>query len=53
MTSALALFRDERRTLRQGAHALAQWQRERPAAMDDFARTHSPYYRELYRTPCC
>ncbi|MFF8973521.1 phenylacetate--CoA ligase family protein [Streptomyces sp. NPDC014995] len=50
MTSALALFRDGCRTLRQGPHALAQRQRERLATMVDFARTHSPYYRELYRT---
>ncbi|MEU2281859.1 phenylacetate--CoA ligase family protein [Streptomyces sp. NPDC013178] len=50
MTSALALFWDGRRTLRQGPDALAQRQRERLAAMVDFARAHSPYYRELYRT---
>lgn len=50
MTSALALFRDGCRTLRQGPHALAQRQRERLAAMVDFARTHSPYCRELFRT---
>jgi phenylacetate-coenzyme A ligase PaaK-like adenylate-forming protein len=50
MTSTLALIRDGRRTLRQGPDALAHRQRERLAAMIDFARTHSPYYRELYRT---
>ncbi|MFH8804226.1 phenylacetate--CoA ligase family protein [Streptomyces sp. NPDC017936] len=50
MTSALALFRDGRRTLRQGPEALAQRQRERLAAMVDFARSRSPYYRELYRS---
>ncbi|MET9764885.1 phenylacetate--CoA ligase family protein [Streptomyces sp. NPDC006372] len=49
MTSALSLFRDGRRTLRQGPDALAHRQRERLAAMVDFARAHSPYYRELYR----
>jgi hypothetical protein len=49
MTSTLALIRDGRRTLRQGPDALAHRQRERLAAMIDFARTHSPYYRELYR----
>ncbi|MGP4087213.1 phenylacetate--CoA ligase family protein [Streptomyces sp. KR55] len=50
MTSTLALIRDGRRTLRQGPDALAGRQRERLAAMVDFARAHSPYYRELYRT---
>ncbi|MEJ8672810.1 hypothetical protein WKI71_44050 [Streptomyces sp. MS1.AVA.1] len=48
MTSAFALVRDGRRTLRQGA--LAHRQRERLASMVDFARSNSPYYRELYRT---
>ncbi|MFF9864644.1 phenylacetate--CoA ligase family protein [Streptomyces sp. NPDC013953] len=50
MTSAFALFRDGRRTLRQGPDVLAHRQRERLAAVVDFARAHSPYYRELYRT---
>ncbi|WP_149182822.1 phenylacetate--CoA ligase family protein [Streptomyces sp. TRM49041] len=50
MTSTPALIRDGRRTLREGPDALADRQRERLAAMVDFARTHSPYYRELYRT---
>ncbi|MGW0701158.1 phenylacetate--CoA ligase family protein [Streptomyces sp. NPDC002867] len=50
MTSTFALVRDGRRTLRQGPDALAHRQRERLAAMVGFARTHSPYYRELYRT---
>ncbi|MFI9152573.1 phenylacetate--CoA ligase family protein [Streptomyces sp. NPDC053367] len=50
MTSTLALVRDDRRTLRQGPDALAARQRERLAAMVDFARASSPYYRELYRT---
>ncbi|MFI1702596.1 phenylacetate--CoA ligase family protein [Streptomyces bobili] len=50
MTSTWALVRDGRRTLRQGPDGLANRQRERLAAMAGFARAHSPYYRELYRT---
>ncbi|MFI9825068.1 phenylacetate--CoA ligase family protein [Streptomyces sp. NPDC052013] len=50
MTSAFALVRDGCRTLRQGPDALAHLQRQRLASMVDFARTNSPYYRELYRT---
>ncbi|MEU9055028.1 hypothetical protein AB0D37_32250 [Streptomyces sp. NPDC048384] len=50
MTSAFALVRDGRQTLRQGPDALTHRQRERLASMVDFARANSPYYRELYRT---
>ncbi|MFE9773366.1 phenylacetate--CoA ligase family protein [Streptomyces sp. NPDC005931] len=48
-TTPWTLARDGRRTLRLGPRALANRQRERLAAMVDFARAHSPYYRELYR----
>lgn len=49
MTSTFTLVRDGRLAVRQGPAALADRQRERLAAMVDFARARSPYYRELYR----
>ncbi|MDH2389227.1 phenylacetate--CoA ligase family protein [Streptomyces sp. HNM0663] len=48
-TSTFALLRDGRRACRQGPDALAARRRDRLAAMTDFARVHSPYYRRLYR----
>ncbi|GAA5707346.1 hypothetical protein Save01_08209 [Streptomyces avermitilis] len=50
MTSTWALVRDGCRSVRQGPDALANRQRERLVATVAFARAHSPYYRELYRT---
>lgn len=47
--SFLSLLRDVRRARKQGSEALAQRQRTRLAEMVAFARTHSPYYRELYQ----
>ena len=50
MTEALwRLLLDNRRAKKQGPAALAQRQRGRLADMVAFARTHSPYYGELYR----
>lgn len=45
----LWLLRDTRRARKQGAAAIMQRQRTRFTEMVTFARTHSPYYRELYR----
>ncbi|MGW7284746.1 phenylacetate--CoA ligase family protein [Streptomyces sp. NPDC054847] len=50
MRSTFTLVRDGRRAVRRGPAALADRQRERLAAMVDFARARSPYYHELYRT---
>lgn len=47
--SVLALIRDGRRAMKQGPAAIAQRRRSRFEEMVTFARTHSPYYRELYR----
>ncbi|TDC71420.1 phenylacetate--CoA ligase family protein [Streptomyces hainanensis] len=47
--SRLFLLRDTRRAKRQGHAAIAERQRARLAAMVDYARTHSPYHRRLYR----
>ena len=47
--SLLRLLWDARRAKKQGPAALAQRQRARLAEMVAFARTNSPYYRELYR----
>lgn len=47
--SVLRLLLDARRARRQGPAAIARRQRARLAEMVAFARTHSPYYRELYR----
>lgn len=46
----LPLLRDTRRARKQGQAAIAQRQRARLAETVAFARTHSPYYRELYRS---
>jgi phenylacetate-CoA ligase len=43
------LLLDARRARKQGPAAIAQRQSGRLAEMVAFARTHSPYYRELYR----
>ncbi|MGW2600302.1 phenylacetate--CoA ligase family protein [Streptomyces klenkii] len=43
------LGRDIRRARRQGAAAIMRRQRDRLAGMVAYARTASPYYRELYR----
>ena len=48
--SMLWLLRDTRRAKKAGPDALAQRQRSRIAEQVAFARAHSPYYRELYRT---
>lgn len=45
----LPLLCDARRARRQGPAAIARRQRARLAEMVAFARTNSPYYRELYR----
>jgi phenylacetate-CoA ligase len=47
--SLLWLLRDTRRVRKQGQAAIAQRQRGRFTEMVAFARTHSPYYRELYQ----
>jgi phenylacetate-CoA ligase len=47
--SLLSLALEMRRTRRQGLAAVKQRQRARLAEMVAFARTHSPYYRHLYR----
>jgi hypothetical protein len=47
--SILRLLRDARRTRKQGQPAIARRQRSRLAEMVAHARTHSPYYRELYK----
>lgn len=44
------LLRDSRAAHKQGTEAIAQRQRDRIADMVAFARAHSPYYREHYRT---
>ncbi|MFC4004057.1 phenylacetate--CoA ligase family protein [Prauserella oleivorans] len=44
------LLRDSRAAHKQGTEAIAQRQRDRLADMVAFARAHSPYYREHYRT---
>lgn len=46
----LWLLLDTRRARKQGAAAILQRQRARLAEMVAYARAHSPYYRELYRT---
>lgn len=46
--NSLWLLRDARRARKHGPSALAERQRSRLAEMVAFARTHSPYYRELY-----
>ncbi|MEU0465427.1 phenylacetate--CoA ligase family protein [Amycolatopsis sp. NPDC006131] len=46
----LWLLRDARTAHKQGTEAIARRQRDRLADMVAFARTHSPYYRKLYRT---
>lgn len=43
------LVRDPRQAMRQGSAAVDERQRTRFAAMLDHARTHSPYYRDLYK----
>ena len=48
--SVLSLIRDGRRAMKQGPAAIAQRRRSRFEEMVAFARAHSPYYRELYRT---
>lgn len=45
----LQLVRDTRRVLKQGTAAVVERQRTRFAGMVDFARTHSPYYRDIYQ----
>jgi phenylacetate-coenzyme A ligase PaaK-like adenylate-forming protein len=45
----LWLLRDISRARKQGRAAIMQRQRTRLAEMVAFARTHSPYYRELYQ----
>ena len=45
----LQLVRDTRQALKQGAAAVHERQRTRFAAMVTYARSHSPYYRELYK----
>lgn len=47
--SVLSLLLDVRRARKQGPAAIAQRQRARLAEMVAYARTNSPYYRELYR----
>ena len=44
------LLRDARRTRTQGSAAIQARQRARLGEMVAFARTHSPYYRELYQS---
>ena len=44
-----SLARDARRALREGPEGIARRQRARLAEAVTYARTHSPYYRELYR----
>lgn len=46
--SALRLLLDARRAYRGGPAAVAQRQRGRLAALVDYARTRSPFYRQLY-----
>ncbi|RIK38978.1 MAG: CoF synthetase, partial [Chloroflexi bacterium] len=45
----LWLLRDAHQARKQGLAAVAERQRTRLAEMVTFARTHSPYYRELYQ----
>lgn len=45
----LSLLLDVRRATKGGAPAIAQRQRIRLAEITRFARTHSPYYRDLYK----
>jgi phenylacetate-CoA ligase len=47
--SALGLLRDARRARKGGPDAIVRRQRARLAELITFARTSSPYYRELYR----
>lgn len=47
--SVLRLIRDGRRAMKQGPASIALRQRSRFAEMVAFARTNSPYYRELYK----
>lgn len=47
--SVVRLLIDARRARKDGAVALQQRQRARLDEMAAFARTHSPYYRELYQ----
>lgn len=47
--SKLWLFRDVRRAEKEGMMGIRQRQRKRLAAMVQYARTNSPYYRELYQ----
>ncbi|GAB3896217.1 hypothetical protein GCM10027612_50260 [Microbispora bryophytorum subsp. camponoti] len=44
-----SLARDARRALREGPEGIARRQRARLAEAVAYARSHSPYYRELYR----
>ena len=46
--SVLRLLLDVRRASKGGAEAIAQRQRLRLAEIVNYARAHSPYYRELY-----
>jgi len=45
----LQLVRDTRHAIRQGAAAVDERQHTRFAALVAYARTHSPYYRDLYK----
>lgn len=47
--SRWSLVLDARAARKQGREAIARRQRERLAEMVAFARTHSPYYRQLYQ----
>ncbi len=47
--SLLSLLWDKRKTIKHGRSAIAHRQRARLAEIVTFARTNSPYYRELYR----
>jgi phenylacetate-CoA ligase len=47
--SPLRLYWDARRAKRQGPTAIAERQRTRLSKLVNFARTNSPFYRELYR----
>jgi hypothetical protein len=46
--SVLRLLLDVRRASKGGAETIAQRQRLRLAEIVNYARAHSPYYRELY-----
>jgi phenylacetate-CoA ligase len=48
-TRFLALLSDARRVKREGFSSLLKKQQSRLESIVSFARTHSPYYRQLYR----